>query len=127
MPILLFVAAITLIFGQDHPAGEWSQRHTLPATAVSIALGHHVHIDPDEKMRQESKDEKALEEGAVQVQPVEELDDNIKSMVDIAVNESLTFKTALVMLASPLTWLPALAYLTTFGMVGEYNTLHSSR
>ncbi|KAJ7139302.1 nitrate/nitrite porter [Mycena epipterygia] len=114
VPILLFVAAITLIFGQDHPAGEWSQRHTLPATTVSNALGHHVH--PDEKMRRESKDEKALEEGAVQVHPVEELDGNVKSMVDIAVNESLTLKTAMVILANPLTWLPALAYLTTFGL-----------
>ncbi|KAJ7654749.1 nitrate/nitrite porter [Mycena rosella] len=111
VPILLFVAAITLIFGQDHPAGAWSQRHALPATAVAIAHGHRIHADQDEKFFKESKDEKALEEGHVQVHPIE-----FESTIDIAVNESLTFTSAMSILSSPLTWLPALAYLTTFGL-----------
>jgi NNP family nitrate/nitrite transporter-like MFS transporter len=46
----------------------------------------------------------------------EEMGGNVQSTVDIAVNESLTIETALKILASPLTWLPALAYLTTFGL-----------
>lgn len=113
---------MTLIFGQDHPAGKWSQRHTLPATAIAIAKGHHVHADPDEKLTGNSKENgsKGLEEGNVEVQSVnfdDEGDANVKSTVDVAVNESLTFKTAGKILASPLTWLPALAYLTTFGLV----------
>ncbi|KAJ7156527.1 nitrate/nitrite porter [Mycena crocata] len=115
VPILLFVAAITLIFGQDHPAGKWSQRHTVPATAVAIARGHRIHIDPDEKYSKE----KGAEDGDVQVHAVEageEIGGNVKSTVDFAVNESLTLKTAFEILASPLTWLPALAYLTTFGL-----------
>lgn len=33
VPILLFVAAATLIFGTDHPAGKWSDRHGAVATA----------------------------------------------------------------------------------------------
>lgn len=122
MPILLFVAALTLIFGQDHPAGKWSQRHSLPATALAVAQGHHVHADPDEHL-DESKnyDSKKLEEGdgGVHVHPVEadeENTENVKSTVDVAVNESLTLKTAAKILASPLTWLPALAYMTTFGL-----------
>ncbi|KAJ7640551.1 nitrate/nitrite porter [Mycena rosella] len=111
VPILLFVATITLIFGQDHPAGAWSQRHALPATAVAIAHGHRIHADQDEKFFKESKDEKALEEGHVQVHPIE-----FESTIDIAVNESLTFTSAMSILSTPLTWLPALAYLTTFGL-----------
>lgn len=114
---------MVLIFGQDHPAGKWSQRHTLPATAIAVAKGHHVHVDAGEHL-DESKNydsSKNLEkgEGGVDVRPVEANEDdggNIKSTVDIAVNESLTVKTAALLLASPLTWLPALAYMTTFGL-----------
>ncbi|KAJ7659074.1 nitrate/nitrite porter, partial [Mycena polygramma] len=113
VPILLTVAALTLIFGQDHPAGAWSQRHTLPATAVAIAHGHHVHEDPDEKMGMHFKGAK---EGSVQVNPVDEELDNVLSTVDVAVNESLTLKSAIEIITSPLTWLPALAYMTTFGL-----------
>jgi NNP family nitrate/nitrite transporter-like MFS transporter len=36
--------------------------------------------------------------------------------VDVAINEPLTLKTAVKILTNPLTWLPALAYLTTFGV-----------
>ena len=46
----------------------------------------------------------------------EEMGGNVQSTVDIAVNESLTIETTLKILANPLTWLPALAYLTTFGL-----------
>ncbi|KAJ7909482.1 nitrate/nitrite porter [Mycena leptocephala] len=116
VPILLTVAALTLIFGQDHPAGAWSERHTLPATAVAIAHGHHVHLDPDEVLRQESKDKKSSEEGDAEVHPVDEEFGDVISTVDFAVNESLTFKSGMEILTSPLTWLPALAYLTTFGL-----------
>ena len=37
------------------------------------------------------------------------------SAVDMAVNESLTLRETLVLARNPLTWLPALSYLTTFG------------
>ncbi|KAJ7269995.1 putative high affinity nitrate transporter [Mycena haematopus] len=109
VPILLSVAALTLLFGQDHPAGAWSQRHNLPATAVAIAHGHHVHIDADEQSHETLEHEKA--------RPVETGEEfgNVTSVVDFAVNESLTFESGMKILASPLTWLPALAYLTTFG------------
>ncbi|KAJ7215113.1 major facilitator superfamily domain-containing protein [Mycena haematopus] len=109
VPILLSVAALTLLFGQDHPAGAWSQRHNLPATAVAIAHGHHVHIDADEQSHETLEHEKA--------RPVETGEEfgSVTSVVDFAVNESLTFESGMKILASPLTWLPALAYLTTFG------------
>lgn len=120
VPILLGTAALTLIFGQDHPAGKWSQRHNVPATAIAIAQGHEIHADPDEDLPfKGKKDGKGLEEGKVEVHPVEAEDDmggNVTSTVDVAVNESLTFKTALMILSNHLTWLPAFAYLTTFGL-----------
>jgi len=40
VPILLTVAALTLYFGQDHPAGSWSQRHRMPTTAIAVRQGH---------------------------------------------------------------------------------------
>jgi NNP family nitrate/nitrite transporter-like MFS transporter len=89
----------------------------LPATAAAIAHGHHVRIDPDEKLVPDSKDEQASKEADVQVHPVEESGENVTSTVDFAVNEALTFKTGMEILANPLTWLPALAYFTTFGLV----------
>ena len=36
--------------------------------------------------------------------------------MDVAINEPLTLKTTVKILTNPLTWLPALAYLTTFGV-----------
>jgi len=122
-PILLFVAVLTFIFGQDHPAGKWSERHTLPAAALGVEDGHQIPLDhPDKKTisdSESSKDEKDPEgNAAVSVRPVivEEDLEIVKSTVDVAINEPLTFKTAAKILMNPLTWLPALAYLTTFGV-----------
>lgn len=56
VPLCLFVAAITLLFGTDSPAGKWSQRHTLPATRLAEQSGHHVELDPDEKKALEAKE-----------------------------------------------------------------------
>jgi hypothetical protein len=52
------------------------------------------------------------------VKPAEEdadLQQIVKSELDIAVNEHLTVKTALQILRNPRTWLPALSYLSSFG------------
>jgi len=49
VPILLFVAVLTLVFGTDHPAGKWSERHTLRATAVAVAKGHELVVDKGEE------------------------------------------------------------------------------
>lgn len=38
VPVLLTVAALTLIFGWDHPSGKWEDRHKLPAQ--SMVPGH---------------------------------------------------------------------------------------
>jgi NNP family nitrate/nitrite transporter-like MFS transporter len=49
VPILLFVAILTLVFGTDCPAGKWSQRHTLRGTAVAVSHGHKLVIDSTEE------------------------------------------------------------------------------
>jgi MFS transporter, NNP family, nitrate/nitrite transporter len=120
VPILLTVAALTFFFGQDHPVGRWSQRHSMPATAIAVRQGHELHLDSDEKVdSMTKKDDKHLEAGVVITEVTvndTDLDSLVQSPVDVAVNESLTLKTAIKILLSPLTWLPAFAYLTTFGL-----------
>jgi NNP family nitrate/nitrite transporter-like MFS transporter len=138
VPILLLTAALVLIFGTDCPAGKWSERHTLRATALSIAHGHHVVIDSDEEvllrfkthadkekskvetdvMIQELILEKKHEEKIPEEKQAEVLVHDEKlytSEVDVAVNERLTWKTTLAILGNPLTWLPGLSYITSFG------------
>ncbi|KAG8771705.1 hypothetical protein FRB91_000940 [Serendipita sp. 411] len=122
VPILLVVAALCLIFGTDHPAGKWSQRHRVLGTKIAAARGHQPVFDDGEiavtsdKSDDDMKDKEKGDE--VDVQVVGASDDSpqeITSELDIAVNEKLTMKTAIAILSNPLTWLPAIAYLTTFG------------
>ncbi|KAF9446724.1 putative high affinity nitrate transporter protein 2 [Macrolepiota fuliginosa MF-IS2] len=113
VPILLFVGTMVLIFGQDHPAGKWSERHNLPATTLAAQQGHEVIHDDITSSKKNTKDSEAI----VTVQSVmEEEKTPIQPSVDVAVNESLTLGTTVKIFLNPLTWLPALAYLTTFGV-----------
>jgi len=115
VPLLLGVACITFFLGTDHPVGKWSERHTTNATALAVAKGHDTHLDKDEIKRQQQKAHEK-EAGTARVQEADDnLDIPIKSEVDIATNESLTVKSAMKILRNPLTWLPAAAYMTTFG------------
>ncbi|BGO91810.1 hypothetical protein NBRC10512_007607 [Rhodotorula toruloides] len=115
VPILLFVATATLVLGTDCPAGKWSARHTLPATAVAARQGHLAHLDASERAVVERKArEKA--QGSAHVQPADDEEDALAEIpLDVAVNEPLTFKTFLRMISQPYTWLPTLMYMTTFG------------
>ena len=65
-------------------------------------------------MEKEKRRERKTKE-QVSVHVVEAEQPPIESVVDVAVNEALTWKTAWVIIKNPLTWLPALAYITTFG------------
>jgi NNP family nitrate/nitrite transporter-like MFS transporter len=104
-----------MYYGHDHPAGKWSQRHRTLATAIAIQQGHEVHLDSSEKTDSKT-DAKNLEAGVDVVAVDPEANYQVQSTVDVAVNESLTFQTAFKICISPLTWLPAFAYLTTFGL-----------
>ncbi len=113
---------LTLVFGTDHPAGKWSQRHLAgQATAAAILDGHEVHMDQSEIATMQAK--KAEPEGQAQVQevnpdeddmpePVNKTGDKTKFTVvtlDVAVNEALTWKAFVKICLNPLTWLPSLA------------------
>jgi NNP family nitrate/nitrite transporter-like MFS transporter len=82
VPILLFTAALVLIFGTDCPAGKWSERHTLRATAVSVAHGHELVIDSNEEIvlfekgQDTEKDANAITE--VKIRNVDRVDQAIK-------------------------------------------------
>ncbi|KAF9480636.1 putative high affinity nitrate transporter [Pholiota conissans] len=115
VPILLFVAGLTFLLGQDHPAGKWSQRHNIPAATISARQGHEsLDFHMEQSLGKEGKD---TEKAVVCIEQVNVEDvAHIQSTVDLAVNETLTWKSALGILINPLTWLPALAYFTTFGV-----------
>ncbi|BGP16635.1 hypothetical protein JCM10213_000449 [Rhodosporidiobolus nylandii] len=117
VPILLFTAIITVIFGTDHPAGKWSARHTLPATAVAARQGHLAQLDASERAVIERKmREKAAGSGQVVAASDDEADDQLAEIpLDTAVAEKLTLKSFGQLMASPYTWLPSLMYMTTFG------------
>jgi len=114
VPFLLLVAAAVMVFGTDHPAGKWSDRHNLKAAGYEhdSELPESDQVSPDD-----SKDDPEKKGGQanihVTVEPVDE--SKMVSELDYAVNEPLTLKLALKVASTPLTWLPALAYFTTFG------------
>ncbi|KAG5335747.1 hypothetical protein C0989_000490 [Termitomyces sp. Mn162] len=119
LPCLLLVALMILIFGQDHPVGKWSERQNLPATTRLEKQGRRIHLLVDKKNSSKQKDRHSKNfENRVTVHSVDDpgLDVVVDSTVDVAINEKLTFESAARIVLSPLTWLPALAYLTTFGL-----------
>ncbi|BGP40529.1 hypothetical protein JCM10449v2_004491 [Rhodotorula kratochvilovae] len=118
VPILLGVALATVIFGTDHPAGKWSARHTLPATAIAAQQGHLAMLDPSERAVVEKK-MREKQAGDAHVQAVDdEADEEARAEIplDVAVNEPLTWKSFIDIVSKPYTWLPALMYMTTFGL-----------
>ncbi|GAA5897945.1 hypothetical protein JCM8208_003198 [Rhodotorula glutinis] len=117
VPILLGTAAATLYFGTDHPAGKWSARHTLPATAIAARQGHLAQLDASERAVVERKMHEKVS-GDARVQAVSDEDEEVRAEIplDVAVNEPLTWKSLLTIISKPYTWLPALMYMTTFGM-----------
>ncbi|KAI5984371.1 major facilitator superfamily domain-containing protein [Pisolithus marmoratus] len=106
VPCLLTVAAATLIWGTDHPAGRWSDRHKAIAHGIRVAgqLPVSLENEDDSTKKDDSSDIQ------VTVSPVQ-----VESELDYAVNEPVTWALAVKIITRPLTWLPALAYLSAFG------------
>ncbi|KAG6331788.1 hypothetical protein ID866_7301 [Astraeus odoratus] len=116
VPSLLAVAIATLVFGTDHPAGKWSDRHKAvmrKATEVEIDDA----IGDEKKIATTYVDDVEKKDGLANVQIAEgpAQNSNLVSELDYAVNEPVTWRLAFRVLSTPLTWLPALAYLTAFG------------
>jgi NNP family nitrate/nitrite transporter-like MFS transporter len=118
VPALLLTAVATLLFGTDHPNGKWSNRHSVPATSLSIRAGHRPVLDGDEiaEKNKSSDSEEAVTTNVYDAGYNSTVaSTTIMAPVEVAVNEPLTWATASKILLNPLTWLPALAYMTTFG------------
>ena len=105
MPILLSVAGLSLILGRDHPAGKWEERHKVLANSLHLGSDGHVPLD-DDKNDSEKQKNTGLNFSV----------DTVTSSHDTVVQGSPTLVTYFKILASPLTWLPPLAYMTTFGL-----------
>jgi len=108
VPALISVAVLTLLFGTDHPAGKWSDRHR---PLIEAGLESTSIIDMEKKTGDDQ--EKGDMGVTVTVEPT--LETGVTSEVDIAVNRTLTLSIARDVMLNPLTWLPTLAYLSTFG------------
>lgn len=112
VPILLFVAAAILVFGTDHPAGKWSDRYN----AVTIALpasDNQMSIVNSKNTKTNSGDD--IETGDEKNIKVTIAAMNLTSELDSAVNNPPSLNMAYEIILNPLTWLPSLAYMTTFG------------
>ena len=112
VPVLLIVAVLVLTFGQDHPTGKWSDRYN-PAVSSEIRSAKENSVFDSRKVTKASKN------AAISIHPVEAEVANPQFQypsVNIATNKFLTFNMMAKIISSPLTWLPALAYLTTFGV-----------
>ncbi|KAG2067853.1 nitrate transporter [Suillus decipiens] len=111
VPILLFVAAAILVFGTDHPAGKWSDRYK----AVTIALpvsDNQTSIVNSKNTKINSGDIETGDKNNIKV-TVTAI--NLTSELDYAVNKPPSLAMAYKIILNPLTWLPSLAYMTTFG------------
>ncbi|KAF5357220.1 hypothetical protein D9756_006369 [Leucocoprinus leucothites] len=110
VPILFGVATMVLVFGEDHPAGKWTDRHSFATT------------DPEDKqvvneppVFNSKKDSKGVERTHISVQPTDTLEDQ-STIVGGAVDKSFSLSMMKDIVSSPPTWLLALAYFTTLGV-----------
>ncbi|KAK7682148.1 hypothetical protein QCA50_014735 [Cerrena zonata] len=100
VPVLLLVALITLLFGTDHPNGKWSDRFSDPNDGRSQDIEDNSFVDG------ETKDEtRATAVVAATNEDTNALGPKEESLGMIYLRS----------LKMPSTWLPGLAYLTTFG------------
>lgn len=119
VPVLLTVAALTLFVGTDHPVGKWEDRFECPLApresvdrqgfGVESSSPNDASSNQQPEKERTSKDMKAATD--VTFRPV----DSPTSEVDVAVNRPMTMAGFRDLATNPLTWLPSLAYLTTFG------------
>ncbi|CAO1621627.1 unnamed protein product [Jaminaea pallidilutea] len=127
LPMLLLTVVIILLFGRDHPAGKWTQRHQLPGTAYEVAAGRQVHLDASEIREQEAMRQAASGEngtmprnekvGPAKASDFAEMPSGEKILpVDTAVAEPVTPKTALGVVTDLRVIMCAISYLLSFGL-----------
>jgi NNP family nitrate/nitrite transporter-like MFS transporter len=105
------IAGSIFIFGEDHPCGRWEDR---PNSDTVYLEKDHVSSSFDNDFQK--KEDKILENARVNTHQGQDGDVTGNSTVDNAVKGSPTLVTYFRILTSPVTWLPPLAYMTTFGL-----------
>ncbi|GJE85170.1 nitrate transporter [Phanerochaete sordida] len=118
VPILFFVALLTLLVGTDHPNGKWADRHKVP-----MALPHDGAADGSSRASgdievAERKVEAPTEKIEREKDPVNVEVASVMPSRPASVRQDsvpLTWKLAMDVVLNPLTWLPALAYMSSFG------------
>ncbi|SPO25655.1 related to nitrate transporter [Ustilago trichophora] len=119
VPCLLLIASMILIFGKDHPAGKWSQRHQFSGTAIAIAQGEDVQLDSAERAEYERRtadNEKAPAKISDFREPYPGTEGKRVATVDTAQSEPLTLPRLIVILSDPRVWMCFMCYLLTFGL-----------
>ncbi|KAI9569814.1 major facilitator superfamily domain-containing protein [Boletus coccyginus] len=127
VPCLLLVSLAILVFGTDHPAGKWCDRHKAIAYGRENPESTNAPADSDERVYDTLNNsradlEKKSRQTDIQVTGAGVQDMNMVSELDYAVTEPLTLGLALKIAFTPLTWLPALGYFTTLGYELAMNT-----
>jgi MFS transporter, NNP family, nitrate/nitrite transporter len=143
VPILLFVAMLILVFGTDHPNGKWSDRHK-PINASLASAGAGVNEESHAPSMADDKGDIEKKEGVdVDVHNVaaDDVDDHhghfaVTSLSNAKESQNVSWAIVKEVCLNPLTWLPALAYMCTFGyelaidanlanvLFGLYNPTH---
>ena len=117
VPILLLIAGSIFIFGQDHPSGRWDER--VNSNAFYLEKDHPVTSSLNVNKKDfQNKEDKGLENARVDIHQGQDGDITpVNSTTpENTVKEFPTLATYLRILISPVTWLPPLAYMTTFGL-----------
>jgi NNP family nitrate/nitrite transporter-like MFS transporter len=120
VPLLFSIAILMMVIAKDHPAGKWSQRHQLPGTAIAVARGEDIHLDADEQRHYTEQQTQAAtqsEKVPAKVSDFREMPDKTEiTLMDTAVSEPLTVKTAIAVLTDLRVWMVAMCYMATFGL-----------
>ena len=124
VPILFLVAALTLVFGVDHPLGKWRDRHLAPGAQPAIDRTASDESDnrtlagdatpPSKRKGSLTPNEKASAGSEVhRVASDEEAGAPVARAVTLA--QPLTVRSAATILCSPTTLLPSILYFSLFG------------
>ncbi|KAI0338848.1 nitrate transporter [Trametopsis cervina] len=112
VPVLITVAIVTLIFGTDHPDGKWSEREgssgNKSLSDPEASSGTYEGADSGHAGEKARRSVSLGEESGKQ-------SDTLPELKGSDVNVGHTLAALYSVAANPVTWLPALAYLTSFG------------
>ena len=108
VPILLFVAGLIFIFGRDHPSGRWEERVN--------NVAYYLEKDRRGTSSFDGKKDEGLENARNHTPQGQGGDITLVNSAENTIKEIPSVTTYFRILTTPMTWLPPLAYMTTFGL-----------